>query len=528
MDSITLYLSIFIFLIISIVIIIPPIILFYLYFIDRNQKQHAVLRNYPILGRIRYILEQIGPELRQYMFNPDDSGKPFSRNDYTNIVISGKYLKTLISFGSKRDFEKSGWYIRNAILPTLTENMATNIHPKIETKRYKIKHEGLFHRKELLEKIEVSPWTLAEKYSFNIGEGEVKNPWKINGLIGMSAMSYGALGENAISSISEGLGMATGSWINTGEGGLAPCHQIGKSDIIMQIGPGLFGVRDLKGNWDWEKFNEKAANPLVKGFELKIHQGAKIRGGHVEGSKVNKSIAAIRGVEVGKNIDSPNRFKFLNDIPSLLKWIDRMKKEGQKPVGIKIVIGSSDSPNELLEQIIKLNIKPDWITIDGSEGGSGATYQEMADTMGLPIKSGIVILDNALRKHNLRDSIKIFASGKLFSPDSIAIALGLGADCINIARGLMISVGCIQALKCHTNECPVGVATTDKNLQNALVVKEKKYRVLNYMITLRAGLNSLAAASGLNSPTEFKRNHIVYKDSMGKIIAGNELFPYDN
>ena len=507
-------------------IIIPPLILFYLYFIDRNQKQHAVLRNYPILGRIRYILEQIGPELRQYMFNSDDSGKPFSRNDYTNIVISGKYLKTLISFGSKRDFEKPGWFIRNALLPTLSEDISTNIIPKIKTKRYKIDHEGLFNRKESLESVNVSPWTLNEEYSFNIGEGEIKNPWKISGLMGMSAMSYGSLGENAISSISQGLGMATGSWLNTGEGGLAPCHQIGKSDIVMQIGPGLFGVRNINGDWDWNKFIEKASNPLVKGFELKFHQGAKIRGGHVEGSKVSESIAAIRGVEVGKNIDSPNRFKFLNDISSLLHWIDRMKKEGQKPVGLKIVIGSSDSPNELLEQINKLNIKPDWITVDGSEGGSGATYQEMADSMGLPIKSGIVVLDNALREFNLRDEIKIFASGKLFSPDSIAIALGLGADCINIARGLMISVGCIQALKCHTNECPVGVATTDKQLQNALVVKEKQYRVLNYIITLRAGLNSLAAAAGLNSPTEFNRKHIVYKDSQGSIISGDELFPY--
>ena len=527
MESITNYLILIVSLILTLVVVIPPVILFYLYYIDSKQKQHSVLRNYPILGRIRYIFEQIGPELRQYLFNPDHSGKPFSRNDYTNIVISGKYLKTLISFGSKRNFEKSGWYIRNDLLPTLSDDMETNIKPKIRTKRYKIDHEGLFNRKESLEDIMVSPWTLNDNNSFEIGAGDVKNPWKISGLIGMSAMSYGALGENAISSISQGLGMATGSWLNTGEGGLAPCHEIGKSDIVMQIGPGLFGVRKLNGDWDWDKFQEKANNPLVKGFELKFHQGAKIRGGHVEGSKVSKSIADIRGVEIGKNIDSPNRFKFLNDIPSLLKWIGKMKKEGQKPVGIKLVMGSSNSPDELLEQIVKLNIKPDWITVDGSEGGSGATYQEMADTMGLPIKSGIVVLDNALRKFNLRNDIKIFASGKLYSPDQIAIALSLGADCINIARGLMISVGCIQALKCHTNECPVGVATTDEYLQNALVVNEKKYRVLNYMITLRAGLNSLSAAAGIKSPTEFNRSHVVYKDSKGRIMSGNEIFPYN-
>lgn len=525
MNTITTFLIVFIFVVITIMVLTPLIITFYLYFYDRRQKQHSVLRNYPILGRLRYIFENIGPELRQYMFNPDHAGKPFSRNDYTNIVISGKYLKTLISYGSKRNFEEPGWYLRNALMTTLSEDMDVVLTPKIKTKRYKVDQEGIFHRKENIENVDVSPWLLTDNNSFILGDGEVSNPWKIKGLMGMSAMSYGSLGENAISAMSEGIGLATGSWVNTGEGGLADCHQKGNADIIMQIGPGMFGVRNPEGEWSWDKFKEKAKNPLIKGFELKIHQGAKIRGGHVEGAKVTESIASIRGVTVGINIDSPNRFTVFNNIPGMLSWIDRMQREGGKPVGIKLVMGSSNSPDELLQHISESGKNPDWITVDGGEGGSGATYQEMADTMGLPIKSGIVILDNTLCKYGLRDKIKIFASGKLFSPDRIAIALSLGADCVNIARGMMISVGCIQALKCHTNECPVGVATTDKDLQKALVVDEKKYRMLNYIITLRNGLNSLAAASGLTSPTQFQRKHIVYKDARGTIISGDELFP---
>ncbi len=526
MNTITTIMLVFMFVVLTVMVLTPPIILFYLYYYDRKQKQHSVLRNYPILGRLRYIFEHIGPELRQYMFNPDHAGKPFSRNDYTNIVISGKYLKTLISYGSKRNFEDPGWYLTNALITTLSDDMEVITEPKIQTKRYKVDEEGIFRRKESMEKVEVSPWLLTDKNSILVGDGNVANPWKINGLMGMSAMSYGALGENAISAMSEGIALATGSWINTGEGGLAPYHEIGNGDIVMQIGPGMYGVRTPEGEWCWDKFTEQANNPLLKSFELKLHQGAKIRGGHVEGSKVTESIAAIRGVPVGQNIDSPNRFKDFNDIPTMISWIDRMKKEGGKPVGIKLVMGAKNTPDELLQYIADTGKGPDYITVDGGEGGSGATYQEMADTMGLPIKSGIVILDDALRKYDLRDKIKIFASGKLFSPDNIAIALALGADCVNIARGMMISVGCIQALKCHTNDCPVGVATTDLDLQKALVVDEKKYRVLNYIITMRNGLNSLAAASGLTSPTQFERKHVAYKDSRGTIISGDELFPY--
>ena len=294
----------------------------------------------------------------------------------------------------------------------------------------------------------------------------------------------------------------------------------------MQIGPGLFGIRTVAGEIDWEIFKEKSQIKEVKAFELKIHQGAKIRGGHVEGAKVNPEIAKIRGVEPWKNIDSPNRFRQFSNAEELVTLVEKMKQIGGKPIGVKLVMGDKNTPNELLEYMAKTGKGPNFITVDGGEGGSGATYQEMADSMGLPIKSGIVILDNALRKYGLRNKVKVFSSGKLFSPDQIAIALGLGADFVNIARGMMISVGCIQAQKCHTNECPVGVATTDEKLQNALVIDEKKNRVMNYIITLRTGLNSLSAAAGILSPTQFTREHVIYKDEYGESKSALELFPY--
>ncbi len=504
--------------------VVPPAFLFFLYWRDRGQQQHAVLRNFPILGRVRYALEHIGPELRQYLFDADRSGKPYSRDEYRNLVFAQKYLKTLISFGSKRDYQKPGWYLRNALLPTLMSDMRVDSAPSITSMRYKVAHEGLFRREEAREPVQVAPWTLLPGARPVIGPG-LAEPWELSGLIGMSAMSYGALGRHAIRALSEGLAIATGSWVNTGEGGLSEHHQVGGGDVVFQIGPGLFGVRDESGAFCWDRFQEHARNPLVRAFELKFHQGAKIRGGHVEGVKVTPEIAAIRGVPVGKPIDSPNRFPMFSTLDQAFDHVARMRELGGKPVGIKIVVGAPGSVDPLAEALARRGDGPDFLTIDGGEGGSGATYQEMADSMGLPIESAIVLVDDALRRAGVRDHVKLMASGKLSSADRVAVALALGADAVNVARGLMISVGCIQAQKCHTNECPVGVATTDEELMKALVVQEKRHRVANYVITLRAGLTSLSAAAGLTAPTQLERQHAVWRDAMGRVIRADQLFP---
>jgi glutamate synthase (ferredoxin) len=205
--------------------------------------------------------------------------------------------------------------------------------------------------------------------------------------------------------------------------------------------------------------------------------------------------------------------------------VARMREEGGKPVGIKVVVGGPGGMDEIAATMARRGDGPDWITVDGGEGGSGATYQEMADSMGLPVRTGLVETDDALRRFGVRERVRLFASGKLTSPDRVAVALALGADAVNVARGLMISVGCIQAMKCHSNECPVGVATTDEELMQALVVEEKRWRVLNYVVALRAGLTSLAAAAGLRSPTDFERHHAVYLDAFGRSRGANALFP---
>ncbi|WP_066299983.1 FMN-binding glutamate synthase family protein [Bacillus sp. FJAT-29937] len=495
------------------------IFLVYLYIFDRNQKAHSILRNYPALGRMRYFLEKIGPEFRQYWFNSDTEGKPFSRDEYEHIVKSAKYKRDVVAFGSKRDFDEEGLYIRNAMFPKLAEEIKMDRETKVFTKRYILIKDPLFsQREEKWEDEESLAQLLHDDDAIVIGQ-DTKYPFVLKGHIGMSAMSYGALGKNAISTLSKGLALAKGTWMNTGEGGLSPYHLEGGVDIIMQIGPGLFGIRDMDGNVDWDELKRKSEIPQVKAFELKLAQGAKIRGGHIDGEKVTPEIAEIRKVEAWKSVDSPNRFHQFSDVGSLCEFIEKIREHTGKPVGMKIVVGGNDSVEELAKYMRDTGKGPNFITVDGGEGGTGASYQELIDAVGLPIKSALPILVATLQKYGVRDRVRIIASGKLFTPDRIAIALAMGADLVNIALGFMITVGCIQTLKCNSNACPVGVATTDPNLQKALVIDEKKYRVVNYLVTLRKGLFRISAAAGIDSPIHFRPQHISYKDEKGVVTS---------
>lgn len=510
---------------VMVVVILGLIILFLtLYRHDRHQSEHPVLRNFPVLGQVRYFLEKLGPELRQYLFNNDTEGRPFSRVEHETIVKAGKYQRNVMAFGSERNFEEPGFYIRNSMFPVQREDLRIDRETKIQTKKYLLLKDPLFaQRKERWEDDEAPGYLLPEEDAVVIGP-TARHPFKVRGLVGMSAMSYGALGERAITALSIGLGMVKGTWMNTGEGGLSPYHLKGGVDVIMQIGPGLFGVRNGKGEVDWEELKRKSEIEQIRAFELKLAQGAKARGGHIDGEKVTPEIAEIRKVEAWKPVDSPNRFHEFHDFPSMFEFMGRVRETTGKPVGIKIVVGSPDETDALAAYIKESGQSPDFITVDGGEGGTGASYQELADTVGLPIRSGLPLLDTALRRHGVRDKVKIISSGKLFSPDRMAIALAMGADLVNVARGFMITVGCIQALKCNANICPVGVATTDKNLEKALVIDEKKYRVVNYVITMREGLFRLAAAAGLESPTQFQREHVVYRDEKGRIYSLDEIY----
>ncbi|MFC4077049.1 FMN-binding glutamate synthase family protein [Salinithrix halophila] len=501
-----------------IAVIVPLLIFGYLYLFDRQQSEHSVLRNFPLLGKVRYFLEKIGPELRQYLFLNDNEGMPFSRREYESVVKRGKYLSDKIGYGSVRDFEEEGWYIANAMLPLQEQEQRMDNRSPVTTERYQIQQEGLFSRKEKREEKKQNPYLLADSDVVVLGEN-CREPWRLKGLIGMSAMSYGALGDHALTALSLGLGKAGGTWMNTGEGGLTPYHLKGNTEIIMQIGPGLFGVRDHLGRFDWDELKRKAQLPQVRAFELKMGQGAKIRGGHVDGKKVSPEIASIRQVKPWETIDSPNRFSEFHDVPSMLDFLSKIRDYTGKPTGIKIVVGGWGPVAELAHEMKKTGRGPDFITVDGSEGGTGASFQDLADGVGLPNKSALMITDTVLREYGVRDQVKLIASGKLVTSDRIAVALGMGADLVNIARGFMISVGCIQALRCHTNQCPVGVATTDPKLQRALVVEEKKFRVTNYILALRKGLFRIAASAGLESPVQFDRCHVVYKDGRGAVYS---------
>ncbi|MFK2825763.1 FMN-binding glutamate synthase family protein [Bacillus sp. B190/17] len=512
------------FILIVIVLIALIILVVYMLLFDRNQKHHAILRNYPLLGRVRYFLEKIGPEMRQYWFNSDTEGRPFSRDDYEHIVKGAKYNRDVVGFGSKRDFEEEGFYVRNDMFPKLTEELKMDKEARVSTKRYILLKDPLFsQREEKWENEDSLAYLLHDDDAVVIGPN-TKHPFVLKGLIGMSAMSYGSLGKNAITALSKGLGIAQGTWMNTGEGGISPYHLEGGTDIIMQIGPGLFGIRDKDGGVDWDELKRKSEIPQIKAFELKLAQGAKTRGGHIDAEKVTPEIAEIRKVEPYKSIDSPNRFHQFSDVPSMCEFIDKIRIHTGKPVGLKIVVGGNDSVEELAKYMKETGIGPDFITVDGGEGGTGASYQELIDSVGLPIKSALPILVSTLQKYGVRDRVKIIASGKLFTPDRIAIALAMGADLVNIARGFMITVGCIQTLKCQSNACPVGVATTDPGLQKALVIDEKKYRTANYLITLRKGLFRLAAAAGLDSPVHFKPKHIMYKDDKGIVTSLEDIY----
>ncbi|WEG15068.1 FMN-binding glutamate synthase family protein [Pullulanibacillus sp. KACC 23026] len=512
------YMTIILFVLFVILIVSALSAFLSLYKKDRAQEEHPTLRNYPVLGRMRYFLEKIGPELRQYLFNNDTEGKPFSRDDYEHIVKSAKYKRDVAGFGSKRDFEGEGFYLRNDMFPLQMDELKRDKETKVQTKKYVLLKDTLFTQRKEERRDEVDDaYLLHEEDAVIIGEGRVAHPFKIRGLIGMSAMSFGSLGNHAITALSKGLGLVKGTWMNTGEGGLSPYHLKGNVDIIMQIGPGLFGVRNGQGEFDWDELKKKNEFPQIKAFELKLAQGAKVRGGHIDGEKVTPEIAEIRKVKPYQSIDSPNRFNEFHDVPSMFDFMDKIREVTGKPVGMKMVMGSNDSAIELARYMKESGKGPDFITVDGGEGGTGASYQELMDSVGLPIKSALPILDITLRKYGVRDRVKIISSGKLFTPDRVAVALAMGADLVNIARGFMITVGCIQALKCHSNACPVGVATTDPKLQRGLVIDEKKYRVVNYVLTLRKGLFRLAAAAGIDSPVRFRPDHVCYKNDVGEI-----------
>ncbi len=442
------------------------------YIKDRYQTQSTLRRNYPVLARFRYFFEHLGEFFRQYFFAGDREELPFNRAERSWVYRAAKNVDSTVAFGSSRDVRVPGTvYFVNCPFPTLSEDA---VKPEAVT---------------------VGPYA--------------RQPYTTNSLFNISGMSYGALSIPAVRALSNGARMA-GIWMNTGEGGLSPYHLEGGADIVFQIGTAKFGVRKKAGGFDTDKLKAAAAHDQVKMFEIKLSQGAKPgKGGILPGAKVNAEIAKIRGLEVGKDAISPNRHPEVNNVDDLLDMIHYVRETTGKPVGFKMVVGAYGWIETMCETIQKRGIEsaPDFITVDSADGGTGAAPMSLIDNMGIPIKESLPLVIDILRKHQLKDRIKVCASGKLVTPAEATWAFCVGADFVNSARGFMFALGCIQALQCNKNTCPTGITTHDKKLQAGLDPKDKAVRVMQYAQNMHKEIGIVAHSCGVTSPRRLKRKH---------------------
>lgn len=454
------------------------------------QKKHSILRTYPLVGYIRYFAETLGIYLRQYFYARDREELPFNRDQRRWVYEASKNIDTIIGFGSTRDIKKIGSiYFVDAPFPVL--------------KRDSVK-----------------------ACSIIIGE-YCRYPYSTNSIINISAMSYGAISKNAILALSHGAKKA-GCWLNTGEGGLSPYHLAGGCDLVAQIGTAKFGYRDEEGNLSDKKLKEVAAYPQIKMFEIKLSQGAKPgKGGLLPGIKVTKEIAEIRDIPPYEDSISPNRFPEISNSSELLDFIHHVRNVTGKPTGFKVVLGNYDWLDDLFKNIHLRGIEsaPDFITLDGAEGGSGAAPESLADYMGLPISESLPVLIDKLVDYGLRNRIKVIASGKLITASMVSWALCMGADFVNSARGFMFSLGCIQALRCHKDTCPTGITTHNAWLTRGLDPQNKAIRVYQYVKNLEYEVGVICHSCGVHEPRELRRHHVRIVSAHGESIALSEIYP---
>src|SRR3954468_386657 len=446
--------------------------LVFLFISDITQKKHGVLRNYPIVGHLRYFFEELGEYFRQYFFSGDRDEMPFNRATRGWVYRLAKNEGGTIGFGSTYDLHQAGALI-----------FVNHPFPVLEEERLP------------------TP-------SLILGEGQCTHPFEAKSIVNISGMSFGAISAPAVRALSRGSAVA-GCWMDTGEGGLSPYHLEGGTDIIMQIGTAKYGVRDAQGSLSEERLIELSR--AVKAFEIKLSQGAKPgKGGVLPGKKVTAEIAQIRGIPEGRDSISPNRHRDISTMAELLEKIAWMRDLTGRPIGIKTAVGGWRFMNEMAEFVHRrgLEFAPDFLAIDGGEGGSGAAPQALADHMGLSIEEALPRVVDALIETGLKQRVRVVASGKLGASARAAWALCVGADFINTARGFMFSLGCIQALRCHQNTCPIGVTTHNKRLQRALVVEEKYLRVANYAMNMNKEIDMIAHSCGVRHARELRREHV--------------------
>jgi len=456
-------------------------------FFDYYQTRHAVLRNYPIAAHLRFIFEAIRPEMRQYFFEGEKDGTPFPRDRRAIVYQRAKSMLDVRPFGTNYEVYSEGY-----------EWMTHSISPTPVSK---------------------------EPFRITIGGPDCTQPYSAS-IFNISAMSFGALSANAIRALNGGAKLG-GFAHDTGEGGYSPYHREGGGDIIWEIGSGYFGARNADGTFSAEKFAAGAANPQVKMVELKLSQGAKPgHGGVLPAPKVSEEIALTRGVPVGADCVSPSHHTAFSTPIEMMKFIAEMRRlSGGKPAGFKLCVGHEWEFMAICKAMLETGIYPDFIVVDGKEGGTGAAPMEFLDHVGKPMRQGLHIVHNAMVGIGARHRIKIGVAGKIITAFDIIRAMALGADWCNSARGFMFAVGCIQSQSCHTDRCPTGVATQDPTRQRALVVPDKMERVVNFHRATLHELAELTAAAGLEHPTDFKPVHISRRVSSSEVKTFADLFP---
>lgn len=466
--------------------IILPILFLGVY--DMYVSKNAVIRNFPIVGHGRHLMEALRPKIYQYFIESDTNGTPINR--ISRNVVYQRAQKALDStpFGTQFDTYAEGYEWMNHSINSLNPDDSEQ-DPRI-----------------------------------NIGNHQCSQVYSAS-VLNISAMSFGSLSANAVTALNGGAKIA-GFAHNTGEGGISPYHVNPGGDLIWQIGTGYFGCRDKEGNFNEELFKKNASKPQVKMIELKLSQGAKPgHGGILPGKKVTQEIAEIRNVNVGETVYSPPYHTAFKDFDGLILFIQKLRELSDgKPVGFKLCIGSKEEFHALCKTMIRLDIYPDFIAIDGGEGGTGAAPLEFTNSVGMPYKDGLAFAYNCLVGYAIKEHIKIIAAGKITTAFHMVKTFALGADACYSARAMMLALGCIQALECNSNTCPTGIATQNKSLMQGLVVKEKKMHVANYHQETIEALVELLAAAGLKHPKEITRKHINRRITMTSYKRFEEIY----
>ena len=455
---------------------------------DLIQTKHSILRNYPVLGHMRFFFEGIRPEIRQYLIESDQDEEPFSRDDRSLVYQRAKGVEDARPFGTRMRVYDAGYsWVTHSVQPVhITDT----------------------------------------DFRVTIGNKDCKQPYDAS-IYNISAMSFGSLSANAISALNKGAKMGQFAH-DTGEGGISRYHREGGGDLIYEIGSGYFGCRTEDGQFDPDKFKEQAASDQIKMIELKLSQGAKPgHGGMLPASKISAEIAAARGIPMGHDCISPAAHSAFTSPVQMMEFLGKLRDlSGGKPVGFKLCIGHQREFMCMVKAMLDTGIVPDFIVVDGTEGGTGAAPLEFANHVGMPMVEGLTFVHNTLRGAGIRDQVKLGAAGKVVSAFDIARALALGADWCNSARGFMFAVGCIQAQACHTNHCPVGVATQDPTRQRALDVDDKSQRVARFHRNTLMALGEMTGAAGLEHPSDFLPRHMMMRQSDNSMVQGDQVYGY--